>query len=293
MADTVAARVDDAIARLRVAGVASPEADVWSIVAWVTGLSRGQAQAKALVDSELLDPSQISAFDQAVSRRQHREPLWHITGRAPFLEIEVDVGPGVFIPRPETELLAHQAIAEAEAMVPSAEMVHVVDLCAGSGAIGLAIGHRVAHTAVTAIEASDDAAGYLERNVERILPDRGHVIIGDIAVATQSIPDGTVDLVVANPPYLIEGVDPLDVETAQGDPADALWADDGGMAMIVRVVEVAQRLLRPGGVVLIEHGVTHGGPTCEALSSAGFRQTATENDLLGRPRFSRGVAGSR
>lgn len=293
MAESVAAQVDDAIARLRAAGVASPEADVWSIIAWVTGLSRGRAQATALVDPDFLDSTHIDAFDQAVSRREAREPLWHITGRAPFLEIELDVGPGVFIPRPETELLAHQAIAEAEAMVPAGQWVNVVDLCAGSGAIGLAIGHRVAHTAVTAVEASDDAGGYLERNIQRLLPDRGQALIGDIASATQSIPDGSVDLVVANPPYLIEGVDPLDVETAQWDPADALWADDEGMAVIVTVVDVARRLLRPGGVVLIEHGVTHGGPTCQALVQAGFRQTSTENDLLGRPRFSRGVAGSR
>jgi release factor glutamine methyltransferase len=282
--------LDQAISRLRVAGVASPEADAWSLIAAVTGLGRGQVQAKALIHPDLLDEKQLVQLEQWLSRREAREPLWRITGLAPFLELELEVGPGVFTPRPETELLAHQAIAEAEAMVPVGQGVSVVDLCAGSGAIGLAIVHRVAHTHLVAVESSPEAAEYLRRNAWRFAPDRSEVLVADIGDVVHTVADHTADLVVSNPPYLVEGVDPLDVETAQFDPPAALFSSGQGLDVIYRVVDIAAKLLRPGGVVFIEHGIDQGPATRQALQAAGFRNPQTEVDLLGRERFSRAVA---
>ena len=283
--------IDQAISRLAQAGVASPEADLWSLVSAVLAVSRGEAQARALIDEDFLNSAQLARLDEWVTRREAREPLWHITGRAPFLHLELEVGPGVFTPRPETELLAHQAIADAELMVPSADSLEVVDLCAGSGAIGLAITSRIPHTRALLVEASAAAGEYLARNARTIAPDRTEVHIGDLAEARQLRSPGSVDLVVSNPPYLIEGVDPLDQETATADPPEALFAPEDGMAVIHLVVIEAAWLLRPGGVVLIEHGVGQGEPTREALHAAGFRQPETQQDLLGRDRFTRAVAG--
>ena len=285
--------VDRAIARLRAAGVASPEADVWSMVAALRGGSRGEAQAQALIGTDLLDAERLERFNQWVARREQREPLWQITGVAPFAHLELEVGPGVFTPRPETELLAQQAVSEALQVVPAGDWVEVVDLCAGSGAIGLAIASQVHHSRLLSIETSETAASYLQRNIERVAPERARLVIGDLAEAREYVSPHSVDLVVSNPPYLVEGEDVLDDETARFDPPEALFADDEGMAVVFRVITEAAWLLRPGGVVLIEHGTGHGEPTRQALREAGFWQVETHQDLLGRDRFSRGVAESR
>jgi len=285
--------IDRAIARLRAAGVASPEADVWSMVAALRGGSRGEAQAQALIGADLLDADQLERFDQWVARREQREPLWQITGVAPFAHLELEVGPGVFTPRPETELLAQQAVSEALQVVPAGDWVEVVDLCAGSGAIGLAIASQVHHSRLLGVESSETAAEYLQRNIDRVAPERARLVIGDLAEAREHLSPHSVDLVVSNPPYLVEGEDVLDDETARFDPPEALFADDEGMAVVYRVITEAAWLLRPGGVVLIEHGTEHGEPTRQALREAGFWQVETHQDLLGRDRFSRGVAESR
>ncbi len=284
--------IDQAIDRLRSAGVASPEADVWSLVASVLGISRGEAQARALIDQNVLSATQLAQFENWVSRREAREPLWHITGRAPFMTLELEVGPGVFNPRPETELLAQQAIADAQLMVPAGDVLDVVDLCAGSGAIGLAIASQVTHARVLLVEASEAAGEYLLRNVDAIAPST-EVVLGDLGEARDHRAIASVDLVVSNPPYLIAGVEPLDRETQEFDPPEALFASAEGFADIERVIAEAAWLLRPGGVVLIEHGIGQGDQTREALVAAGFRQAETQQDLLGRDRFSRAVAATR
>lgn len=290
MAESFPDILDQAISRLRTAGVASPEADVWSLIAGVTEMGRGQVQAQALIHPDMLTADQAAVLEDWITRRAAREPLWHITGVAPFLGLELEVGPGVFTPRPETELLADQAIGEAEAMVPVDGVVTVVDLCAGSGAIGLAIAHRVSHTHVVAVESSPEAAHYLRRNAQRFAPDRSDILVADIGDVVNTVGDHTADLVVSNPPYLVEGVDPLDVETAQSDPPAALFSTGQGLDMIYRVVGIAKRVLRSGGVVFIEHGIDQGLATRKALADAGFRNPQTEVDLLGRERFSRAVA---
>lgn len=278
--------LSQAIEDLRQAGVASPEFDAWALLSDVLHIPRGELQAKIVLDAISLTDAEHQRFLELVARRVSREPLWRITGLAPFLDLELEVGPGVFTPRPETELLAHQAIVDAGQVVSPDGQVRVVDLCAGSGAIGIAVASAVAHSSLLAVEVSDEAAGYLERNLRQHVPDRHSVIVGDIQKAAEHPWVGTVDIVVSNPPYLIPG-EPLDVETASSDPDLALFGGDDGLDVVRRVVDVARALLRSGGIVSIEHGVAHGEQVRHLLESAGFRLVSTERDLLGRDRYTR------
>jgi len=279
--------IDRALSRLQAAGVTSPEADAWHLLSYVTGISRGELHAQAIAGSLELSSDAVVRFDQALARRERREPLWHITGLAPFLNLELSVGPGVFTPRPETELLAEQGRTELELMPPREGEIQVVDLCAGSGAIGLAIAHSSPHARVLAVEISSEAAEYLQSNVARFAPESVEVMIGDVHDALSARPEGSVDLVVSNPPYLVEGVDQLDAETRESDPDIALFADQQGLAVIDRVITVSSALLRDGGVVLIEHGIDHAIDIRDLLTRAGFVRVETMTDLLGRPRFTR------
>lgn len=280
--------IERAIHHLAKAGVASPEADAWLLLAALRGLSRGQLQAQALIGG-VLEPGEREQFDEWVARRVTREPLWHITGLAPFLELELHVGPGVFTPRPETELLAEQAISWATLNPPGESDTLVIDLCAGAGPIGLAIAHRVPHTRVLAVEASTEAVDYLARNIQRIAPDRVELVASEMANAPDFLDGRLADMVVANPPYLERGVDVLDQETQTGDPDPALFGHPEALSQVREVIEVASTVLREGGVVFIEHGITQGEHVRSLMTAAGFAHTETHADLLGRPRFSQGV----
>ena len=279
--------IDRAVTRLQGAGVASPEADAWHLLSSVTGLSRGELHAQALSGSLELTQDVLDRFDQALGQREQRKPLWHITGRAPFGNLELSVGPGVFTPRPETEILAEQARTELELMPPRDGEIQVVDLCAGSGAIGLAIAQSSPLARVLSVEVSPEAAEYLEANVSRVAPASVEILIGDVSDALDVRTEGSVDLVVSNPPYLVEGVDELDTETRESDPDIALFAEGDGLDVIDRVITVSSVLLRDGGVVLMEHGIDQGPPIHDMLTGAGFVRAETMTDLLGRPRFTR------
>lgn len=280
-------QIDRALSRLQAAGVASPEADAWHLLAYATGIPRGELHARAIAGTLELSRDVVNHFDQALARREQREPLWHITGVAPFLNLELSVGPGVFTPRPETELLAEQAKTELELMPPREGVIQVVDLCAGSGAIGLAIAQASPHATVLSVEVSPEAAEYLQSNVSRFAPESVEILIGDVADALERCAEGSVDLVVSNPPYLVEGVDELDAETRDSDPDIALFADRDGLSVIDSVITVSSVLLRDGGVLLIEHGIDHVPQIHQMLAERGFARVETITDLLGRPRFSR------
>ena len=280
-------QIDRALSRLQAAGVASPEADAWHLLAYATGFPRGELHARAIAGTLELSRDVVDQFDQALARREQREPLWHITGVAPFLNLELSVGPGVFTPRPETELLAEQAKTELELMPPREGVIQVVDLCAGSGAIGLAIAQGSPHATVLSVEVSPEAAEYLQSNVTRFAPESVEILIGDVADALERCAEGSVDLVVSNPPYLVEGVDELDAETRDSDPDLALFADRDGLSVIDSVITVSSVLLRDGGVLLIEHGIDHVPQIHQMLAERGFARVETIPDLLGRPRFTR------
>ena len=270
-----------AAARLAEAGVESPRTDAEVIAAHLHGVTRTELH---LVPDARFDPR----FWDDIARREAREPLQHITGNAYFRYLELAVGPGVFVPRQETEVMTGWAIEQLAAM-DVAEPV-VADLGAGSGAIALSIAQEVPRARVHAVEADPLARQWTERNIASVAEASPHTAgrvrlhAADFASALADL-DGQVDLVVSNPPYIPVGawVPP---EVGEYDPATALWGGADGMDA-VRVVEAtARRLLRPGGLVAVEHGAQQGAAVYWVFAEeSGWRETRNHVDLAGRDRF--------
>lgn len=269
-----------AIAELAEAGVSTPEADADLLIGHVLGMSRGQVQAKALIGTSV-DAEQVATITEYVERRAAREPAQHITGLAPFRTMELAVGPGVFVPRPETEFVVQFAI-DALAAVPNPEPL-AVDLGSGSGAIALAMAVEVPHARVIAVEKSPEAVPWTSRNIARYGDDRVRLVVADLADALPEL-DGTVDVVASNPPYIPVGAVPRDPEVRLFDPPAALYGGADGLDAVHALTATAHRLLRPGGTLVIEHGELQGPAITAILRAAGFTAVATHRDLLGRDR---------
>jgi release factor glutamine methyltransferase len=270
-----------AAARLAEAGVESPRADAELIAASVHHVRRGELHLVKDCDFD-------ARFWADIARRAAREPLQHITGRAHFRYLELEVGPGVFVPRPETEVMTGWAIDRLGEM-DVAEPV-VADLGTGSGAIALAIAQEVPRARVHAVEADPLARAWAERNVSKYVANvpymAGRVMLqaGDFAGALTDL-DGTVDLVISNPPYIPVGAY-VDPEVSEYDPPAALWSGTDGLDAIRAVERTARRLLRPGGLVAIEHGAPQGAAVYWVFpEESGWRDTRNHKDLAGRDRF--------
>jgi release factor glutamine methyltransferase len=266
------AALDAAVDRLAVAGVPSPRFDAEELAAHALGVERPALwSAVSLGDA-------AGAFAAYVDRRAAREPLQHITGRAFFRHLELAVGPGVFVPRPETELVAGAAIDAARA---TADPV-VVDLGTGSGAIALAVATELPGSRVYAVEADPDAFAWAARNCSGSGIDLRQ---GDMADAFPDL-DGTVDVVVSNPPYIPVGALIRDPEVATHDPSLALWSGVDGLDAM-RVVEVvAARLLRPGGTLVAEHADLQGSSAPEVFRHTGrWVDVHDHHDLARRDRY--------
>jgi release factor glutamine methyltransferase len=276
-----------AVSKLVEAGVDQADADATWMACHVLGLSRGELEVRAATTDNPLDGEVLAHLEELLSRRLKREPLWHILGLAPFLGMELEVGPGVFSPRPETELLAHTAITELLAMNTPTGELEVWDIGAGSGAIGLAIARGVTHANVTSVEPSDEAHPYLQKNIDRYGNGRVRLVKALASEAISQVTPNSVDVVVSNPPYLIRESDWVDLETGNYDPDSALYAEDGGLSVMADVVAFAKEALRPGGVLLVEHGTTHNDPVSTLLKTHGFGLISHHNDLVGRPRITR------
>ena len=262
----------------------------------------------AILDDEVrATPEEQTAYRAMLARRERREPLQHITGHAPFRMLDLLVGPGVFIPRPETEIVVQQALDLASGMARalraqgSQRPVRVADLCAGSGAIGLSMltelseGH--ARTGfplpqVWAVEVSQKALAWTERNAERVLHTRAlrdgyHLVHGD-ACSPATLPDldGTVDLVVSNPPYIPQIDIPEQPEVRDYDPPEALYGgSDDGLRIPEAIVLRAQRLLRHGGALVMEHDISQAQRLAAFAREHGFTDVHSGMDLTGRARF--------
>ena len=307
-----------AAARLAEAGVESPRAEAELIAAHVHGVRRTELHT-------VPDASFDARFWEGIGRRAAREPLQHITGRAYFRYLELEVGPGVFVPRPETEVMTGWAIDRLREM-DVAEPV-VVDLGTGSGAIALAIAQEVPRARAHAVEADPIARGWTEKNVARVASaapyTRGRVTLhsadftgadftgadftgadltrsdltrSDLTGARFARPGvtapdapselaGKADLVISNPPYIPLGAT-VPPEVGEYDPPAALWSGADGLDAIRAVERAARRLLRPGGMVAVEHGAPQGAAVywvfCE---EAGWRDTRNHKDLARRDRF--------
>jgi release factor glutamine methyltransferase len=270
-----------ATVRLAEAGVESPRTDAELIAAHVHGVPRG---ALPTVPDACFD----ARFWDEVARREAREPLQHITGHAYFRYLDLEVGPGVFVPRQETEVMAGWAIERLTAM-DVAEPV-VADLGTGSGAIALAIAQEVPRARVHAVEADPLARQWAARNVARCAASAPHTAGrvtlhgGDFRTALGDL-DGMADLVISNPPYIPAGawVPP---EVGEYDPATALWGGTDGLDAVRTIETVASRLLRSRGLVAVEHGAPQGAAVYWIFpEESGWRETRNHKDLAGRDRF--------
>ncbi len=263
-----------AAARLQQAGVASPRHDAEVLLAHVLGTSRG-----GLLLLEGVAEDSRAAYDVLLSRRAAREPLQHLTGSAAFRHVELLVGPGVFVPRPETELLAGWAVDEAR-RTPEAV---VVDLCTGSGAIAKAVADEVPAARVHAVELDEAAHGWAARNLAGTGVD---LRLGDMATAFVELA-GRVDVVVCNPPYIpLEAWESVAPEARDHDPALALWSGRDGLDAFRVLEATAARLLRPGGVVGAEHADQQGESAPSVFAATGrWSEVRDHDDLAGRPRF--------
>jgi release factor glutamine methyltransferase len=248
-------------AQLRDAGVPSPEADAAQLLEFVAG-HRG-------FEPRLTD-RQLQQLEDLVTRRSQRVPLQHLTGTAGFRYLTIQVGPGVFIPRPETEVLVDIALAE--------PFDTAIDLCTGSGAIALALATE-AGARVVGVEKDPEALAWALRNAG----GRIEVLEADVC---HRLPLPLVDLVVSNPPYIPDAMVPRDPEVAQHDPRLALFGGEDGLDIVRCVAQRARELLRPGGRVLIEHAEVQGRAVREVLE--GFDEVATHQDLTGRDRVTGG-----
>lgn len=267
------------------AGVPTPDTDAELLLAYTLGISRGQVQAKAVTGSTVTE-AERTAYLTALERRAAREPLQHITGLAPFRSLELAVGPGVFVPRPETEFVAQLAI-DALIAVPSPEPL-AVDLGTGSGAIALALATEVPHARVVAVERSPEAHAWAERNIRATGADNIRLVLGDLADSLAEL-DGTVDVVASNPPYIPDEAIPRDLEVRLHDPALALYGGPDGLDIVRALSRRALALLRPGGALVIEHGEQQGAELRALLTADGWRAAATHRDLLGRDRATTAV----
>ncbi|TGB11866.1 peptide chain release factor N(5)-glutamine methyltransferase [Streptomyces sp. MZ04] len=268
------AEVAQATQRLADAGVPSPRNDAEELAAFVHGVKRGELHAVKDADFD-------ARYWEAIARREAREPLQHITGRAFFRYLELQVGPGVFVPRPETESVVGWAIDAVRAMDVVEPLI--VDLCTGSGAIALAMAQEVPRSRVHAVELSEDALKWTRKNVEG---SRVKLSQGDARDAFPEL-DGQVDLVVSNPPYIpLTEWEYVAPEARDHDPELSLFSGEDGLDLIRGIERTAHRLLRPGGVVVIEHADTQGGQVPWIFTEErGWADAADHPDLNNRPRF--------
>lgn len=277
-----------AAAELAAAGVASPRVDAEVLLAHVLELEVAELR-RAMILDERISEGDHAAYQRLVEQRADRVPLQHLTGTAHFRRLALRVGPGVFVPRPETEILVDLALTDLQS---AREVPVVVDLCTGSGAIALAIADEWPQSRVHAVELSEEAHAWAAANVASTgLPvDLRH---GDATTAFEDLL-GQVAVVVSNPPYIPPGAVPVDPEVRDHDPEVALYGlGEDGLQVPVAVAARAAQLLVPGGVLLMEHADVQGEALVAGLSATGdWAQVSDHLDLTGLPRVTRAVRAS-
>jgi len=294
-APRMGAVLEAAAARLARAGIDAARHDAKLLLAESAGRSLSDVDKAVLMDDAFSQfapsPEARGAFESMLGRRESREPLQHIVGHAPFRYLDLDVGPGVFVPRPETELVVQEAIDWITAH--GLYSPRVVDLCAGSGAIGLAIATEVPGAQVWAVELDTQAAQWTRRNMHKVgerFPDLVANYRLEVADATCPVTlatlDGTADVVISNPPYIPLTNVPQQPEVRDFDPDTALYGGSAdGMMIPERIIVRAAALVRKGGLFVMEHDITQGDRTVAFARANGFTEARTHTDLTGRPRY--------
>ena len=276
------AALTEAARLLAVAGVPSAEHDARALAAHALGVERLEPALAPVPPADF-----FPTFAALVARRSAREPLQHIVGSTAFRYLTLAVRPGVFVPRPETETVAQQAVDEAARLARHGRVPVVVDLCTGAGAIAIAVATEVPAAVVTAVDASEQAVALTRHNAEacgaQLRLEHGDAT--DPGVLAEL--DGTVDVVVSNPPYIPPDAVPADPEVRDHDPALALYGGGpDGLAVPRGVIERSAALLRDGGLLVMEHADVQGADVRAAVAATGaFAQVATLPDLTGRERM--------
>jgi release factor glutamine methyltransferase len=286
--------IADGQRRLAAAGVPSPDTDAMLLAAYVKGVPRGR-----LLLHDRMDQTERTSYERLLTRRMARVPLQHLVGSAPFRNLELEVGPGVFIPRPETELVAQAGIDALRALPP--EERRAVDLCAGSGAVAFSLATEAAPAQVVAVEVDDAAVAWTRRNADALSEEieaagsRVDVVHAD---ARTCAADGgplaglraKAAVVTMNPPYVPSGARVRDPEVRDHDPPLALYGGADGLDVIRGAIDTAALLLQPGGLVVIEHSDEQGDEAEEGvpallLADGRWRDVADHRDLARKPRF--------
>lgn len=267
------------------AGVPSPEVDAVELAAHVLGVEASEVRRRMVVGGAL--PAGFEeAYAVVLAERVRRVPLQHLTGRAHFRTLTLRVGPGVFVPRPETEVLVDLALAEVDRLSETRPSgIRLVDLCAGSGAIALSVKAERPALSVRALELSEEAVAWAVANRDRLGLDV-EVLQGDATEPAFDDWAGSVDVVTVNPPYIPTTAVPNDPEVRDHDPEVALYGgSEDGLAIPLRVAAVAARLLRPGGLLLMEHADSQGQSLPSRILATGeWTDVVDHEDLAGRPR---------
>jgi release factor glutamine methyltransferase len=259
-------------------GIDSAITDAELLAGHVLGLSRGGVQAACISAAEI-SAAEAESILENYGRRNSREPLQHIIGLAYFRNLELKVGSGVFIPRPETEFVAQLAIDE----LTKLKNPIAVDLGTGSGAIALAIATEVPGCKVFAVEKSQEALLFTEKNFQSYGGSNAQLAVGDLADCFPELND-IVSLVISNPPYIPEQAIPREPEVRLFDPALALYGGADGMSVIHKVSATAKRLLVSGGRLVVEHADSQGEQVRQLLLADGFSDVQSHQDLTGRDR---------
>jgi len=281
----IKALINNGKAQIETAGYSSVDAEI--LFAHLLGLTRMELQNPIALERALAEVSDESAiidgYAELVKRRCNHEPVQYLTGTAGFRNLDLAVGPGVLVPRPETEGLVEEVLKHI-ANLPGP--VSVIDLGAGSGAMAISIATEAPNTHVIAVEKSLEAIDWLKQNVA-FYDERIRIVQGDVS----DVLDGVkCDVVVANPPYVPDS-QPLPKDVANFEPAIALFGGSDGLELPQRFIIAAARLLKTGGLFAIEHTETQGAAIAQLLS-ADFNQVALHLDLTGRPRWTSAIRGN-
>jgi len=268
--------------QLAAAGFAEIEAE--HLLAHTLGLSRMDLHNPLTVENALAAIGDMTVVEETfwklLDRRCAHEPLQYLTGVAYFRHLEIKVGPGVLVPRPESELLVESVLTHIEKLSGA---VSVVDLGSGSGALALAIATEAPQTHVIAVEKSSEAIHWLKENVS-FIDEKVRILESDVATALEGV---KCDVVIANPPYVPDSQE-LPRDVADHEPAVALFGGADGMKSPRLFISAAGRLLKSGGFLAIEHHEEQGGAIADVLS-ADFTDILLHKDLTGRPRFTTAV----
>ena len=281
----IKALISDGKAQIEAAGYSSVDAEI--LFAHLLGLTRMELHNPIALERALAEISDESAivdgYAQLVQRRCNHEPVQYLTGTAGFRNLDLAVGPGVLVPRPETEGLVEEVLKHI-ANLPGP--VSVIDLGAGSGAMAISIATEAPNTHVIAVEKSPEAIEWLKQNVA-FYDESIRIVQGDVADVLAGV---KCDVVVANPPYVPDS-QPLPKDVATFEPAIALFGGSDGLEIPKRFIAAAARLLKVGGLLAIEHTETQGESIANLLSND-FTQISLHLDLTGRPRWTSAIRGN-